>query len=163
MPKEGINPVTIRPLDTHPGNAVTLARLHVGTDEKMIKTFSVAVFDEAEVEAARKTEREPIMHMAVIDEDKVIEALGHLFPNAELQFAHLGYGETDVETIRVMRDIYVFVRQIAGFTKEGEPDPNDPDTEDGFVMTGDDNFETLCDLITEARGLQERLQKVGGS
>ena len=44
-----------------------------------------------------------------------------------------------------------FVRQIARMKKDGEPDP-DNDGEP-FVMENDDNFETLCNLIEEARKL----------
>ena len=44
MQKQGINPITIRPLETHPGNAATLSRMHVEGlpgAEGRLKMFSI--------------------------------------------------------------------------------------------------------------------------
>ena len=78
--KTGINPVTIRT----PGQPqVVISRMHVtlGTDPCK-KMLTVLLLPEGAKDATG------VLGMAILDEDKFIEALGHLFPGGELAKAH---------------------------------------------------------------------------
>lgn len=84
MNKQGINPVTIRGTNPSKDDVVTnlsLARLHFLSDKigETKKVMSVAVWE---------TE-DNILAAMTMDEDKFIQALGHLFPHGELKKAHL--------------------------------------------------------------------------
>lgn len=102
--KQGINPVTIRPLASHPGCSVVIMRMHIGLDQlgeglaspksttvlkrvlNMTKYLTVALTDE---EAAKRGEAvADVTKVATVDEDLFIGALGHLFPHGELVQVH---------------------------------------------------------------------------
>jgi hypothetical protein len=120
------------------------------------KVFSILVYNEAEVETAKddgKFDEATMLHLAQIDEDQFLDAIGHLFPNGELALAHLN---GDME---LLKDLINLARTLSIMTKDGEKeDPDDPDDE-GFVMENDDNHDALCSLIDVGRGIMERLEK----
>ena len=143
MSKQGINPVTLRPLASHPGLSLTAGRMHIGTAENMLSLVTFALSDEK----SKKVEGG-----ATIGEKEFVEAMGHLFPHGELKDAHLTAEEAKTASENYAA-LLLFVTQIAGMTKDGETDPDNPDDEDGYVMENDDNFDTMMSLIGEARAL----------
>ena len=72
-PRQGINPVTIR---TEGQPHLTLSRLHIGDGNTIKKNLTVALFPEDGTL--------PGACVTVVDEDKFIDAMGHLFPRGEL-------------------------------------------------------------------------------
>ena len=86
MNKIGINPVTIRPqppYNSAGSNQVTFGRLGIGVGGRMTRTFQVVISPHTDHPAAQD------MHIAILSEEQVIAALGHLFPAGELSAAHL--------------------------------------------------------------------------
>ncbi len=84
MNKQPINPVTIQPTQKR-AFALTIGRMHVGVGgQPMDKLVTFVIWDttippeQAMLKACH----------AVIDEDQLVDALGHLFPHGELSKAH---------------------------------------------------------------------------
>lgn len=83
MSKNAINPVTIRP--KMGDMQVVIGRLHLGVGPVMMKTVQIVITPK---DTTADTINEKAA-FAVIDEDQLIDALGHLFPAGELAQAHM--------------------------------------------------------------------------
>ena len=106
--KHGINPVTINPIrEGEP--RLTIARVHLQLgDGPVMKHVSFAMFEGGEEEP----------RLTTIDEDVFIDAMGHLFPHAELNDTHLIFRTELVNEDESMR---VVQPSVAGEISLGSP------------------------------------------
>jgi hypothetical protein len=83
--KTGINPVTVTGMDRK--TAVTISRLHTQVgDGKPLKTLCIFLHSTDMVSAVTNVEE----RVAILDEDKRIDALGYVFPSGELKTDQTG-------------------------------------------------------------------------
>ena len=177
--KQGINPVTIRPLDSHPGHSVVIMRMHVGTDQlaegratpksttvlkrvlNMTKYLTVALTDE---EAAKRGEPvADVTKAATVDEDLFVGALGHLFPHGELAEAHLDDAEP-VATVhppvgevlmKVIRESARSHERMLAFVKWLASQMTDEELQkkdgDDYGLENDQTYDAYHEFISQAR------------
>jgi hypothetical protein len=147
--KQGVNPVTIRPLKTHPGKSAVLSRLGIGTEDKMQMMVTVAFMDEEAIKKGAKVE--DVTQAAVVDEASFIDAMGHLFPHGELQHAHLEGGpmagmlQEMVKGGKHYKVMLDFIKGLAREKTESEIDDEDD------VLENDTAVTFYSDVIQEAR------------
>lgn len=86
---QGINPITLHGKFTHDSKRETIAtlgRLWVGVEGEMHKYFTIMLWENPLVENPIDSllGTTSMLGSVVLDEDEVIDALKHLFPNGEL-------------------------------------------------------------------------------
>jgi hypothetical protein len=89
MYKSGINPVMIKPSAGKFG--LVLSRLHIGAAGSISKLLTAMIYE------VQSDQSEKPIGTAILDEEDVVDALGHLFNDATLSRVHLQWpGLADV-------------------------------------------------------------------